>query len=103
MERYVLPIAPQIDRHLNAIEYWKQVAIFPPGVAKWMFSCYGTPEVVPRVRIMVQLEQEFEASDRGLTVGHLKLLMDARRHPDHEEERCDKAAAHQSMVRSRLI
>lgn len=43
-----------------------------------MFSCYGTPEIVPRMRIMVQLEQDFEAYDRGLTIGHLKPLMDAR-------------------------
>src|SRR5580692_10582036 len=27
----------------------------------------------------------------------------AHRHSDHEEERCDKAAAHQSVMRPRLI
>ena len=74
---------------------------------------------------MVQLEQDFEASDCGFPVRHLEFLVDAggqqksthgvhqlaapelvgvpRRHPDHEEERCEKAAAHQSMMRRRLI
>src|SRR5579864_2029358 len=90
-----------------------------------MFSGYGAPEVVPRVRIMVQLKQNLEASDRRLTIGSLELLMDARRqqkrshgvdqpaapelirvtgcHADHIEKWREETAAHQTMMRSRFV
>src|SRR5580698_7581153 len=90
-----------------------------------MFSGDGTPETVPRVRIVVQLEENLETCDRGFSVCHLEFLVDGRseqkvthgvhqraapelvgmagRHTDHVEERSDKAAAYQSMMRCRFI
>jgi hypothetical protein len=90
-----------------------------------MLSGYTTPEIVPRIGIMVQVEQDFETSDRGFPVRGLELPVDGGReqkrthgihqfaapeligmpgcHPDHVEERSDKAAAHQSMMGRRLI
>ncbi len=75
--------------------------------------------------IVVQIEQDFEASDRGLAICGLELLVDggseqkrthgihqfaapelvrmAGCHADHVEERGEKAAAHQSVMCRRLI
>src|ERR1700746_2167850 len=90
-----------------------------------MLSGYSTPEIVPRMGIMVQLEQDFEASDCSFPVCGLELLVDSGGelkcahsihqlaapelvgmpgcHADHVEERSEKGAAHQSMMGRRLI
>src|ERR1700739_2459609 len=90
-----------------------------------MPSSDGAPEIIPRVGIMVEFEQNFETSDCGFPVRHLELLVNAGGeqkcshgihqfaapelvgipgcHADHEKEGCDKTAAHQSVVCRRLI
>ena len=77
MEWHVLPVASHIDWHLDAIEQGKQIAILPPGITKRMLSGDSAPEVIPGMRIVVQFEQDFEAGDCGLAIGHLEFLVNA--------------------------
>src|SRR5580700_5344381 len=56
MKRHVLPVASQIDWHLDAIEQRKQIAVLPPGVAKRVLRGDSAPEIVPWMGIMVQVE-----------------------------------------------
>src|SRR5580693_8349928 len=90
-----------------------------------MLSGYSTPEIVPGMGIVVQLEQDFEARYCSFPVCGLELLVDGGGeqkcthsihqlaapefvgmpgcHADHVKERSEKAAAHQSMMGRRLI
>src|SRR5450432_2456630 len=52
MERHVLPVASQIDWHLDAIEQRKEIAVLPPSVAERMFRSDSAPDIVPRMRIV---------------------------------------------------
>src|SRR5882672_1761279 len=125
MEGHVLPVASHIDWHLDAIEQRKQISVLPPGITKRMFSGNGTPEIVPRVGIMVQVEQNLKTGDRSFPVCGLELLVDGGGeeecthglhqfaapelvgmpgcHSNHVEERSEKVAAQQSMMGRRLI
>jgi len=77
MKRHVHPVAAHIDGYFNAIEQGKQIAILPPSIAKWMLCSDCAPEIVPGMRGVVKIQQDLDACDRRLAVGHLKSLMDA--------------------------
>ena len=46
-----------------------------------MFRGDGSPEIIPGMGIVVQLEQNFEASDCGLTIRTLKFFVRTNRLP----------------------
>src|ERR1700677_1656294 len=90
-----------------------------------MLRSNRAPEVIPWMRIVMQVEKGLQARDGGLTIGCLKLLVNGRReqerahrvqklatpklvrmtgcHADHVEKRCDKPTAHQSVMCGRFI
>ena len=58
MQRHILPIATEVHRDLDLFQQRHEVALVPPGVSERVFDNNGAPQVVPRVRIVVQLEQD---------------------------------------------
>ena len=85
-----------------------------------MFSGNGPPQVVPGMRVVMQLEQHLQSGDRRFPVGVLKPFVNAGRkqqcpytidqlaapelvgvtrgHADHGKKRRDEAAAHQAVM-----
>ena len=82
VQRDVLPVAAQIGRHLNAVQQRHQVPLIPPLVAQRVLDRHRPPQVVPRVRIVVQLERRVQDSDRRLSVHRGELAVQRRRAQD---------------------
>src|SRR5580700_6122347 len=78
MQRHVLPVATEIDRHLYLVQQRQDVAIVPPCVPQWMFHDDGAPEVVPRMRIVMKLEKNFQPRHRRLAIEGGKLPVNSR-------------------------
>ena len=82
VKRDVLPVAAEIGGHLNAVQQRHQVPLIPPLVAQRVLDRHRPPQVVPRVRIVVQLERGVQDGDRRLSVHRGELAVQRSRAQD---------------------
>jgi hypothetical protein len=78
MQRYVLPVAAEIDWHLYLVQQRQNVAIVPPRVPQGMLHDDGAPQVVPRMRVVMKLEKHFQSRHRRLAIEGGKLPVNSR-------------------------
>ena len=68
MQRHILPIAAEIDRHLDPVQQRHEIAFVPPCIAQRALDRDGAPDIIPGMRIMMQLHQKLQRRHRGLAV-----------------------------------
>jgi len=125
MQGHVLPVATEVRGHLDAVEERHHAVVFPPVIADRVLDGDLAPQVVPRMRVVVQLEQDPQADHGGVALRRGELAMNVRGtqqvadavdemaapelvgftggHADHGQERRDERRAHQAVVHGRLV
>jgi hypothetical protein len=78
VQRDVLPVAPEVDRYLDAVQQRDEAPFVPPVVADRVLDGDGPPQVAPRVRVVMQLEEQQQAGHGGIAVGRGELAVHVR-------------------------